>query len=399
MKHLHRFAAAAASAALLLGTAAPLFARDDDPTASPTGKISQPGEAKDFLDENDKIISDQDTPVKAGETANFQLESNLPSDILSKGVTLIEIGDDDPREQRMEGRYEITFHDVMDAEFTPNLDALKVFVGDKEIPQEGTVDGKTVPFYTVSAVENIAEGKSFTVTLNIVNLFNAHEIDMTDFGAAKEDGTKSVTKLFVRYSAKLEEELTHGRYINSVWATDTADKEKPEEPPFVDTEFSRLEITKKSTPTEGEDGNPVDGAKLDGAIFQLYKAIDNKDGTFTQGEAYGDPVTTGDLENTAEDETGMAIFNNVPVGHYYIVETKAPDGFIILKEPVLVDLRADKNGSYVIESEILNTNIPETGGAGTFMYTMAGAALVGSAVVIMALRRRSKNDADEEAAS
>lgn len=395
MKHLHRFAAAAASAALLLGTAAPLFARDNDPTASPTGKASQPGEAKDFLDENDKTISNQDTPVKAGETANFQLESNLPSDILGKGVTLYEIGDDDPREQRMEGRYEITFHDVMDTEFTPDFDALKVFVGDKEIQREGMVDGKTVSFYTVSALETITEGKSFTVTLNIVNLFNAHEIDMTDFGAEKEDGTKNVTKLFVRYPAKLDEDLTSGRYINSVWVTDTADKEKPEEPPVVDTEFSRLEITKKSTPTEDEDGNPVDGVKLDGAVFQLYKAIENEDGTFSQGEAYGDPVTTGDLENTEEDESGMAIFSNVPVGHYYIVETKAPDGFIILKEPVLVNLHADKNGSYVIESEILNSSIPETGGAGTFMYTMAGVALVGSAVVIMALRRRSKNEADE----
>lgn len=83
---------------------------------------------------------------------------------------------------------------------------------------------------------------------------------------------------------------------------------------------------------------------------------------------------------------------------YWLVETKAPDGYNLLDKPVEVDFKdkdtSHADNSYTVSYTIENTNefvLPLTGGAGTMLLTVAGVALVGGGIVALLLSRKKKD--------
>ena len=101
--------------------------------------------------------------------------------------------------------------------------------------------------------------------------------------------------------------------------------------------------------------------------------------------------------------------NSLDNGDFYsLIETKAPDGYILLKDPVKVfvtagvvscvqyDNGAAQNATKRADSEVLEliiTNnpgveLPSTGGRGTALFTAIGAILSGTAGAILTLRKR-----------
>lgn len=107
--------------------------------------------------------------------------------------------------------------------------------------------------------------------------------------------------------------------------------------------------------------------------------------------AHGNATLTS-LDNGRIDIEGLK------AGTYYLKETKAPDGYNLLKTPVKI--RIDSEGKiYVDDSTTVNTGdvkvknnsgtvLPSTGGAGTTMIYLVGAVLVlGSGVVLVTKRR------------
>ncbi|MBR2728640.1 MAG: hypothetical protein IKD92_01990 [Lachnospiraceae bacterium] len=140
---------------------------------------------------------------------------------------------------------------------------------------------------------------------------------------------------------------------------------------------------------------------LSGAIFSLY----TKEGYESTPKA--DPIQTN-LESLAtEGKVGLIELGELTYGDYYLVETKAPDGFNLLTDPVGLKVEADiititQGNSFRVDDApddttydafITNSTgyeLPHTGGPGTFTYTLGGLMLVIASVLMYGFRMRRR---------
>lgn len=147
-----------------------------------------------------------------------------------------------------------------------------------------------------------------------------------------------------------------------------------------------------------------DNKALEGAEFKLSTDPSCKDTTkdlkFKNLEGKYRYNTSGDTTLISSDK-GYIYIEGLKEGTYYLKETKAPDGYNLLKTPVKI--RIDSEGKiYVDESTTANTGdvkvanksgtvLPSTGGAGTTMIYLVGAVLVLGSGVVLVTKRRVKN--------
>lgn len=148
------------------------------------------------------------------------------------------------------------------------------------------------------------------------------------------------------------------------------------------------------------------GTALSGAEFKLEKQLtpagetssedgstpDGDTGAQTQDGADQAPGWETIAERVSSDEKGKVSFKNLTVGTYRLTETKAPDGYRISTDPVTVTITFDDttmeytvaatglSGSGTGRDPFIVVNetfykLPETGGAGMTVYTLAGALL------------------------
>ena len=124
--------------------------------------------------------------------------------------------------------------------------------------------------------------------------------------------------------------------------------------------------------------------KLSDAGFTLYT-----DNACTSVATNGDEVVTG--------TDGTATFSGLKAGTYYLKETTAPDGYNInstVYTIVISDTGAvTSNGTTVTQVEVGDTPLftPNTGGVGTMMFTIGGAALIACAGVLFLIVRKKKS--------
>lgn len=136
------------------------------------------------------------------------------------------------------------------------------------------------------------------------------------------------------------------------------------------------------TPTAGslvvikQDGNDND-VKLSGAKFELR-------------DANGVVVATGTSGND-----GVVNFdgdtNELDYGTYELVETKAPNGYNKLRNPIEVVIDKD-NTEVTIEVDNYKSGweLPKTGGIGTLFFTLIGLTLMTSAAMMYFRRKRGE---------
>lgn len=149
--------------------------------------------------------------------------------------------------------------------------------------------------------------------------------------------------------------------------------------------------------------NKTDKTKKDGladAVFTLKKDGETNTINFvkektdeTNGDVYR-VANTGDA-NITTNKSGKFTIKGLSAGTYKLEETKQPDGYNKLKNPVTVVIDDDGNvtvdGNNADPVKVLNktgTVLPSTGGAGTTMiYLIGGALVLGSGVVLVTKRR------------
>lgn len=125
--------------------------------------------------------------------------------------------------------------------------------------------------------------------------------------------------------------------------------------------------------------------KLEGAGFTLYT-----DNACTSVATNGAEVTTG--------SDGTATFTGLKAGTYYLKETTAPAGYNINSTVYKVNISdngtvTNANGETITQVEVGDTPLltPNTGGMGTMMFTIGGAALIACAGVLFLIVRKKKS--------
>ncbi|MCC8182751.1 MAG: SpaH/EbpB family LPXTG-anchored major pilin [Clostridiales bacterium] len=130
---------------------------------------------------------------------------------------------------------------------------------------------------------------------------------------------------------------------------------------------------------------------------------------WTEGSDVPGSKTYADAKSEAttfvSDENGTICIKGLAPGTYYLEETKAPDGYTLLSDPVTITVGSDGTVTYTVDGAEVNASttdnqvqvenepgyeLPLTGGTGTYWYTMAGTLLIGGAAYLMYrnLRRR-----------
>ncbi|MGE6367182.1 SpaA isopeptide-forming pilin-related protein [Bacillus paramycoides] len=132
-----------------------------------------------------------------------------------------------------------------------------------------------------------------------------------------------------------------------------------------------LELTKVDDQT---------GKVLSGATFELRKY---ESGSSTQYSVIASGTT---------DELGKLILKDLPLGSYKLVETKAPNDYMLLRDPIDVTITTSGN---VVKLTVKNTKtgwvIPKTGGSGTILFYGMGVLLMIIPLILWLRKKKSNN--------
>lgn len=126
--------------------------------------------------------------------------------------------------------------------------------------------------------------------------------------------------------------------------------------------------------------------KLAGAEFALYLSEED-------AKAGENAIATGKTEKGGSLEQAFAGLN--AGGTYYLVETKAPNGYKLAAGVMEITLAEDieEEGTFVYTAEVANStlvSLPITGGIGTLIFTFSGIALMGAAALLYIRSRKKK---------
>ena len=106
-----------------------------------------------------------------------------------------------------------------------------------------------------------------------------------------------------------------------------------------------------------------------------------------------DETTEGATTTLITNFRGKLVLKELPAGTYVLEETKAPNGYLIAeeKEFILGEESESTTITYkmVDEREILDYELPETGGPGTNVYT-AGCILLLMISVLLYIKRKNQ---------
>ena len=314
-----------------------------------------------------------DVSTEVGQKVTYTLNSNVPD---TTGYTA----------------YEFTFKDKTSYGLTfDGVNSITVKIGDKVLKDTE---------YTVDQTE-----ADFALTINLL----------------KEDKTAKYAynaPIVVTYTATVNENAVSKIDNNNATLTynnDPKNAESKDTTPTVEvkTYSSKLVI------------NKVDGSntkiKLKDAKFVLrVKSLGNVDGDsheidIAAGKYYYYDTKTKDVkwitvesekpEDLAKDNTitvvvtddnGVAAFSGLENGVYELIEVEAPSGYNLLTTPTEVTISGSDSdeAKLTVTSEVKNNSgstLPTTGGMGTTIFYVLGAALVVGCGVVLVSKKRMNN--------
>lgn len=122
-----------------------------------------------------------------------------------------------------------------------------------------------------------------------------------------------------------------------------------------------------------------DATKLKGAKFAIYSDLACE-------------KQVGEVQVTGDD--GKATFAGLKAGTYYLKETKAPAGYNLNTSVFTITVPGTDTATTGIVNQTVTDSLlvtPNTGGMGTMMFTIGGAALIACAGVLFLIVRKKKS--------
>ena len=219
------------------------------------------------------------------------------------------------------------------------------------------------------------------------------------FTQAYLDSITVDTKIVINYTAKLMSDAVAGKgYVNDTWL-DYGDKQHTEHDTTT-TYTWELPIYKYHK--DGETPKALAGAE-----FILYKGSEESNRDYakvTDGKLTGWTKNKADATKLVSDAKGEIAVEGLDADTYYLEETKAPDGYNKLADPVKVVIShtvtdAGAHMTHTLKQDTTNvekvgienksgTLLPETGGMGTTLFYVLGGILVLVAIILLITRKR-----------
>lgn len=323
-----------------LDTTMPNVTIKEKNSESTVDKQVQEDSTGDYGDHNDADI---------GQTVNFR--------------TTINVVDGEPKNY--------VLHDTMSAGLTFDPASVAVTIGERTLAKDTD--------YTL-VTSNLTDGCTFEVQF-------------------KDGVLKPNDVVEVAYSAKVNEYAVIGGTGNDNKTHLTySDTPKSTGERLTKTYVWQFDVFKYAM----RDGKEI---PLAGAQFVLYKTVND--------EKFYAQVANGKITGWTDDQKYATVFETPDNGKfviagldadtYYLEETKAPDGYNRLKEPVNVVITANiasgktvtatitynetATGTVRIENQT-GVELPSTGGIGTTVFYVIGGLLMGVAVVLLVTRKK-----------
>lgn len=246
------------------------------------------------------------------------------------------------------------------------------FVNTTEHPVVVNVGSRTLTSTEYSFKDTITDGCTFELKINDDILQPNDVVTVTYYGQVNSSAV-------INGDNTNEAKLTYGTDGNSTWEKTT-------------TKVFGFKVFKHA----GTDTDHL----LPGAEFRLYKTVDETT-YYAQFDANG-LLTGWTTDATASgvtmtsNSTKALVLNGLDAGTYYLEETKAPDGYNKLTDPVTVTITEDgkvnetANGTVYVSNNA-GATLPSTGGMGTTLFYVIGGGLMVAAVVLLVTKKRMEN--------